>query len=60
MIKSVLPLENQLMIAKRHNSYLYSRLFNCFSKYEAKILLDAIKENNIEIAALESELGIYA
>jgi hypothetical protein len=60
MIKSVLSIENQLMIAKRHNSYLYERLFNCLSKFEAKILLTAIKENNIEIAALESELGIYA
>jgi len=60
MIKSAIPLQRQLDIAKRHNAYLYSRLSNALTKYEAQILLTAIMENDVEIAALESELGIYA
>ena len=65
MIKNVRSLDSnsveyQLSVAKRNNSYLHWRLYNSYSKGEAKILLDAIKENSIEIAALEKQLGTNA
>lgn len=57
-MRDLTPLEIELHWLEMHNSYLASRMNNCFTVREFNILQNAKKMNDLEIEAIQSKLGL--
>ena len=58
-MRDLTPLEVELHWLENHNSYLASRMTNCFlSAREFNILQNAKKINDLEIEVIQNKLGL--